>query len=185
MSHADTVLTGGSHQQTGGGVPAGNTPGHHPLISVIVLTFNEGANLEDCLRSVRDWTREILIVDSGSTDDTLAIAGAFGATVFSHPFERHSTQWDWALRNLPIRGEWVLGLDADQRVTPELALEMQSIGGAAYRDVGGIYLNRRQIFRGKWIRFGGYYPKYLLKLFRPGAVFTDEHDLVDHHFPVR
>jgi glycosyltransferase involved in cell wall biosynthesis len=152
---------------------------------VVVLTFNEGVNLADCLRSVRDWALEIFVVDSGSTDDTIAIAAAFGAAVFSHPFERHSAQWNWALSNLPVRGEWVLGLDADQRVTPELAREMQSIGGEAFRDVGGIYLNRRQIFRGKWIRYGGYYPKYLLKLFRPGAVFTDEHDLVDHHFHVR
>ena len=142
-------------------------------------------NLEDCLGSVQDLALEIFVVDSGSTDDTLAIASRFGAKIFSHPFESHSRQWDWALRNLPIRGEWVLGLDADQRLTPELAGEMRSIGGEAYRKVDGIYLNRRQIFRGKWIRFGGYYPKYLLKLFRPAAVFTDENDLVDHHFHVR
>jgi glycosyltransferase involved in cell wall biosynthesis len=151
----------------------------------VVLTFNEGQNLADCLRSVRELALEIFVVDSGSTDETLVIAAAFGAKVFTHSFENHSRQWEWAIRNLPIRGEWVLGLDADQRVTPELAREMRSIGGPAYREAAGIYLNRRQIFRGKWIRFGGYYPKYLLKLFRPGAVFTDEHDLVDHHFHVR
>ena len=150
-----------------------------------MLTFNEGVNLEDCLASVRDLALEIFVVDSGSTDDTLAIAARFGATIVTHAFDSHSRQWDWALHNLPVRGEWVLGLDADQRVTPGLAREMQSIGGEAYRDTDGIYLNRRQIFRGKWIRFGGYYPKYLLKLFRPAAVFTDENDLVDHHFHVR
>jgi glycosyltransferase involved in cell wall biosynthesis len=149
-----------------------------------VLTFNEGANLEACLASVRAWAHEIFVVDSGSTDGTLPIARNSGASIHTNPFESHSRQWEWALRNLPLHGAWVLGLDADQRVSPGLAAELQTIGGAQFENIGGVYIKRRQIFRGKWIRHGGYYPKYLLKLFRPAAVFTDEHDLVDHHFHV-
>jgi glycosyltransferase involved in cell wall biosynthesis len=154
---------------------------------VVVLTFNEADNLEPCLRSVRDWAREIFVVDSGSTDGTKEIARTFDAAIFEHAFETHSRQWDWALRNVPIKGEWVLGLDADQRITPELAREIQSMksaGGNAYDTTQGVFIKRRQIFRGKWIRHGGYYPKYLLKLFRPGDVLIDENDLVDHHFHV-
>jgi glycosyltransferase involved in cell wall biosynthesis len=149
-----------------------------------VLTFNEAVNLEPCLRSIRDWALEIIVVDSGSTDETKDIARSFGAAIFEHPFETHSRQWEWALRNLPIRGEWIMGLDADQRITPELALEIQSISSGALQRTQGIFVARRQIFRNKWIRHGGYYPKYLLKLFRPSAVHIDENDLVDHHFHV-
>jgi glycosyltransferase involved in cell wall biosynthesis len=153
-------------------------------VSAIVLTFNEGANLDACLHGLRDCATEILIVDSGSTDNTLQIAAAHDAVVFFHPFESHARQWEWALNNLPLRSEWVLGLDADQVVTPQLAHELQTLGEPQFQNVDGIYINRRQIFRNQWIRHGGYYPKYLLKLFRPGRVLTDENDLVDHHFHV-
>lgn len=154
------------------------------FVSVIVLTFNEGSNLEACLRAVRDWALEIFVVDSGSTDNTLQIAGSHGAIVYHHPFESHARQWEWALNNLPIRGEWIMGLDADQVVSPELAREILSLGEPKFRGIDGVYVNRRQIFRNQWIRHGGYYPKYLLKIFRPGRAITDENDLVDHHFHV-
>ena len=154
-------------------------------VSVIVLTFNEDSNLEACLAGVQGWAHQILIVDSGSTDGTLEIAARFGAEVFAHPFTSHVLQWDWALRNLALTGEWVMGLDADQVVSPELAREIQNLDEQRYRDIHGVYVNRRQIFRGQWIKHGGYYPKYLLKIFRPACVVTDENDLVDHHFHVR
>ena len=154
-------------------------------VTVIVLTFNEGANIDACLRAVAGWALQVLVVDSGSTDDTLTIARKYGAEIFTHAFESHVRQWDWALRNLPIRGDWVMGLDADQVVSPELAAEMAELGSDRFKDVHGVYVIRRQIFRGQWIKHGGYYPKYLLKLFRPAFVITDDNDLVDHHFHVR
>jgi len=153
-------------------------------IAVVILTYNEGANLPDCLRSVAGWAPEIFVVDSGSTDGTQVIARQYGATVFEHAFETHSQQWTWALENLPIRARWVLGLDADQRVTAELAAELGALNESALSGIEGIYVNRRQVFRDKWIRHGGYYPKYLLKLFRKDAAFADTRDLVDHHFYV-
>lgn len=152
-------------------------------MAVVVLTFNEEANLEACLASVHGWCGELFVVDSGSTDGTLDVARRFGATLVTHSFETHTTQWRWALATLPIRSPWVLALDADQRVTPELADSLQAALGAG-GDVAGYYVNRRQIFRGRWIRHGGYYPKHLLKLFRRDAVSFDEQDRVDHHFQV-
>src|SRR5262249_53063045 len=104
-----------------------------------------------------------------------------------HSFESHTLQWLWALGHVPFEHEWVLALDADQRVTPELREEIVAlfaVRGAALDGINGIYLNRRQIFRGRWIRHGGYYPKRLLKLFRRGHVRIDERDLIDHHFYV-
>jgi glycosyltransferase involved in cell wall biosynthesis len=152
-------------------------------VTLIVLTFNEERNLRACLESAAGWAAGIVVVDSGSTDRTAAIAGEYGARLVVHPFETHVRQWQWALANVPIATEWVLALDADQRLMPELRDEitdrLRRPDGTA-----GFYLNRRQIFRGRWIRHGGYYPKYMLKLFRRDSVSLDETELVDHHFHV-
>lgn len=168
----------------------GSTP-----LSVVVLSYNEERNLLDCLTSVSGWAGEIFVVDSGSTDRTVEIAQQCGAHVATHPFESHAKQWNWALRNLPFSFEWVLCLDADQRVTPELADEIaqlfvrevdrrQPAAGAGWQaksltEVDGFYIKRRQIFRGTWIKHGGYYPKYLLKLVRHERTWSDENELLD------
>jgi glycosyltransferase involved in cell wall biosynthesis len=159
----------------------------HLPISVIILTHNEERNIENCLRSICDWAGEIFVVDSGSNDRTIPIATQYGASIVHHPFETHARQWHWTLENLALRYDWVFGLDADQRVTPELSTELRRLFTAdklRLMLVDGFYIKRRQFFRGRWIRHGGYYPKYLLKLFKRGRVRTDPDDLVDHHFYV-
>jgi len=154
-------------------------------VTVVVLTFNEERNLAACLESVSGWATDVFVVDSNSTDGTVALARQFGATVVAHPFQTHASQWAWALATLAIRTEWVLGLDADQRVTPELREHMSaSLAGSAADGIDGFYVSRRQVFRGTWIKHGGYYPKYLLKLFRRSAVRLDGDELVDHHFHI-
>jgi glycosyltransferase involved in cell wall biosynthesis len=153
---------------------------------VVVLTFNEERNLSACLGSVAGWAAQIFVVDSGSTDRTVTIAHACGATVVTHAFESHARQWQWALVTLPITSSWVLALDADQSLTSALRSEIacRLSTSTTANAPAGFYVNRRQVFRGRWIRHGGYYPKYLLKLFRRDAVRVDETDLVDHHFQV-
>lgn len=162
-------------------------------LSVVVLTFNEEQNLEACLASVASWVGESIVVDSGSQDGTLAIAERHSARVFHHAFETHAQQWTWAIQNLPLQYDWVLGLDADQRITVELRQELAAIflfGADTQRkvtslgDVNGFFIKRRQIWRGQWIKHGTYYPKYLLKLFRKACVRMDARDLMDHHFYV-
>jgi glycosyltransferase involved in cell wall biosynthesis len=161
----------------------------HPgrmFFSAIVLTYNEEHNLQRCLSELAALGVNIFVVDSGSTDGTLDIAAQY-ASVVHHPFETHARQWSWALANLPIPTNWVLALDADQQVTPELRTELDALftcPDAISQEVEGIYIRRRQIFRGRWIKHGGYYPKYLLKLFRVDKVHLDATDLVDHHFYV-
>jgi glycosyltransferase involved in cell wall biosynthesis len=157
-------------------------------ITPVILTFNEERNLPACLESLAHLADRVFVVDSGSTDRTVSIATECGAEVFTHPFESHVRQWQWALASLPIETPWVLAIDADQSLTAELRASIasavsQSQSGTSIGPAG-FYLNRRQIFRGRWIRHGGYYPKYLLKLFRRDAVRLDENDLVDHHFSV-
>jgi glycosyltransferase involved in cell wall biosynthesis len=154
-----------------------------PIVSAIVLTYNEEQNLPACLKSLRLLGCPIFVVDSGSTDRTLEIATQFGAVVLEHPFTTHTQQWAWALENVPLESAWVLALDADQAITLELATEIRTQLGSSVSD--GLYIKRRQVFRGRWIKHGGYYPKYLLKLFRRDKVYLHATDTVDHHFYVR
>ncbi|MEO0166094.1 MAG: glycosyltransferase family 2 protein [candidate division WOR-3 bacterium] len=154
-------------------------------ISVIILTYNEEKNIEECLKSVYGWVEEIFIVDSYSTDKTLEIAKKYTDKIYQHEFETHTKQWQWALKTLPVISDWIFGLDADQRVSIELKRELESLFSNNLTDVDGVYVSRRQIFLGRWIKYGGYYPKYLLKIFKKDKVFFDESDYVDHHFYVK
>jgi glycosyltransferase involved in cell wall biosynthesis len=156
-------------------------------ISVLVLTYNEVRNLRACLESVSVLAGEIFVVDSGSNDGTVDVARHHGAEVITHAFETHAKQWNWALRSLPFSREWTLCLDADHRVTVELTDEIVRLfrDGVPLREVDGFYIKRRQVFRGKWIRHGGYYPKYMLKLVRHDRSWCDERELIDFRLYVK
>lgn len=154
-----------------------------PLISVVILTFDEEANLPHTLRSLDGLDCEVYIVDSGSSDRTLEIARAAGANVVSHAFESHSRQLNWALDTLPLEAPWTLRLDADERLTAELKAEISAALAAAPEDVAGYMMKRRVYFWGRWIRFGGYYPTWLTRLWRTRRgrsedAWMDEHMLV-------
>ena len=152
-------------------------------VAAVVLTHNEERNLPDCLRSLEGWVHELFVVDSGSTDATVAIARAAGARVFEHPFEHYGAQRNWAMDHLPISAPWILHMDADERITPELR---SSIGTALARDPGGLdgfLVSRRTMFMGTWIRHGGHYPAWHLRLMRTG-VGRCEDRLYDQHFYV-
>jgi glycosyltransferase involved in cell wall biosynthesis len=156
-------------------------------VTAVILTHNEEQNLQACLGSIAAWVDEMVVVDSGSTDATVEIARRYGARIVEHPFTTHAAQWAWVLESLPLRNDWLLGLDADQRVTPELRAELEALfedGARKLAEVDGLYVKRRQIFRGRWIRHGGYYPKYLLKVVRRARARCDLGDLLDHHFYV-
>jgi glycosyltransferase involved in cell wall biosynthesis len=156
-------------------------------VSAVILTKDEELNLPACLESLKALVDEIFIVDSGSTDKTLEIARSAGAHIVEHTFIGHSAQWQWALRELPLKHQWVLGLDADQRLMPELAAELRELFSSEGNTQGydAFYVTRRNVFRGKWIRWGGYYPKRFIKLFRRDRLVHEQADLLDHHFRVR
>jgi exosortase/archaeosortase family protein len=152
--------------------------------SFIILTFNEELHLPRLLKSLAGLTTDIFVLDSGSTDQTIAICEEYNLTYAVHPFENHPKQWDTALHMFDIKTLWVIGLDADQRLTPELYLQLVEFKDEDYIDINGIYFNRKNIFQGKWIKHGGYYPKYLLKMFRYGIGYSDLNENMDHRFIV-
>ncbi|MBW7881348.1 MAG: glycosyltransferase family 2 protein [Caldilineaceae bacterium] len=144
-------------------------------LSVLFLTYNEEANIEAGLRSVQGWANEILVVDSGSTDGTLDIVRRYTSKVYHHPFESWGQQVNWALANLPFQNEWVFRLDADEFVTPELRDELLTIFTQVSPHVTALYVKRRVFFMGRWIRHGGFYPAWLLRLFKRGKVLFEQH----------
>ena len=152
--------------------------------SFIILTYNEEIHLPRLLKSIADLNAPVFVLDSGSTDTTVEIAKVFGASVKTNPFENHPKQWAFALNNFNIETPWIIGLDADQVVTQALFTLLENFKDADYTNVSGIYFNRKNFFQGSWIRFGGYYPMYLLKMFRTGFAHSDLNENMDHRFIV-
>lgn len=156
----------------------------NPHFSFVILTYNEEQHLPRLLKSIQELQAKTFILDSGSADLTLQIAKEYGAEVQQHPFENHPKQWDFALKYFPVKTPWVICLDADQTVTPELLQHLQLFNDKNYSHISGIYFNRKNFFKGRWLRFGGYYPFYLLKMFRYGQGFSDLNENMDHRFVV-
>ncbi|MEB0260625.1 MULTISPECIES: glycosyltransferase family 2 protein [unclassified Mucilaginibacter] len=152
--------------------------------SFIILTYNEEIHLPRLLASVAGLNAATYILDSGSTDGTLKIAADANATVLHNKFENHPKQWDFALKNFDVKTPWVICLDADQVVTPELFTLLQNFKNEAYQNINGIYFNRKNFFKGRWIKYGGYYPFYLLKMIRFGVGFSDTSENMDHRLVV-
>ncbi len=135
-------------------------------VSVLIPAKNEEANLPACLESVAQ-ADEVFVVDSHSDDRSVEICESYGANVVQFDFNgRWPKKKNWSLDNLPFRNEWVLIVDCDERITPELWAEMAEI--VAKDDLDGCYINRRVYFLGKWIRHGGKYPDWNLRFFRHG-----------------
>jgi (heptosyl)LPS beta-1,4-glucosyltransferase len=147
-------------------------------ISVVVLTKNEEENIADCLDTAQ-WADELLVLDSGSDDGTVEIAQSKGARVQERHFDNYALQRNAALGM--TSGEWVFFVDADERVTPELAQEVRRAVGQA--DFHGWWVPRKNFIFGAWIRHGGWYPDFQLRLLRRGKARYDErrevHELVE------
>ncbi len=143
------------------------------MISVVILTLNEAANLPRCLASVQ-WSDDVLLMDSGSTDDTAAIAGQAGVRVMVRPFDTFAGQRNHAMVHGQLRHSWTLHLDADEVVRPELAAELMAIAAGPQAAYPVYRLPSRLIFMGQWLRHAGMYPAYQVRFGRTAELrFTE------------
>jgi glycosyltransferase involved in cell wall biosynthesis len=154
-------------------------PKSSPLpITAIVMTYNEERNLRACLESVRPWVEDIFVVDSFSTDRTLAMAAEYGCVVEKHPFRNQAEQFQWALDTLRLRTEWVLRLDADERWTAEGFRELRTV--IADPRINGVSVRRRIMFMGRWMKHGGLYASEFVRVFRRGHASVERRWMDEH-----
>ncbi len=135
-------------------------------VSVIVITKNEEANIRECLSTVK-WAEEVVVVDAGSSDSTVARAGEFTKKVFVRPWEGYGSAKNFALSQ--VTSDWVFWLDADERVTGDLQKEIQSTLAIANGRYDAYSMPRKANFLGRWILHCGWYPGRVTRLFRKGG----------------
>lgn len=152
-------------------------------ITCIILTKDEAIHIERCVRSVQRVCREVLIVDSFSTDETCAIAESLGARVVQHKFTNQAAQFNWAIDNIEISTEWIWRVDADEIIEDGLVeiaeRELQSLP----KNVNGVYVNKKIVFMNRPLLHGGWYPAQQIKLVRRGFGRSED-KLMDEHLIV-
>lgn len=149
----------------------------------IILTFDEELHLARCIDSLRDVVDEVVVADCFSGDATLEIASTRGARVIQNAWVNYATQFNWALDQLDGDSDWVLRIDADEYLTPELRSEISARLPVLSADVEGVHVERRMTFQGKLIRHGGVFPVRVLRLFRYGRGRC-ENRWMDEHIKV-
>jgi glycosyltransferase involved in cell wall biosynthesis len=141
-------------------------------VTVVILTHNEESNVSAAIASVQEWTRQVYVLDSGSTDSTVQIVESLGARVFVHKFTNYSAQRLFAVEQLPIETAWILFLDADEWIPEDLRYEMSEVI-ASDPPESGYYVRFRLIWSGRELRHG-IYSTWILRLFRRGHARCDD-----------
>ena len=158
-------------------------------LTVIILTKNEEINLRKCIESFGGIARRFVIIDSGSTDGTRNLCGQLDQELravhsrldfFEHTWSSYADQFNWGLENTDITTAWTMRMDADEELMEALAEEIEERLDTLNKPVNGVILRRRLIFMGRWIRHGGRYPEFLLRIFRTGTAHC-EAKLMDEH----
>lgn len=150
------------------------------LLSIYIPTLNEEINLPYCLASVSKLGAAIFVVDSKSTDRTVEIAKAAGCEVVTGDWRTFSDKMNWAMNELSIKTPWILRIDADEWITDELIAEIKAKLGSTPDDVGAYSINRRVYFLNRWIRHGGMYPLWGVRLWRSGRARCEVRELDEH-----
>jgi len=152
-------------------------------LTAIILTFNEEKHLARCIESLAGLVDVIVVADCFSTDATRAIARAHGARVVQRAWVNHATQFNWALTQLDAGTAWVLRIDADEVLTPELAAALRARLPVLGPEIDGVTFGRRMTFQGRLIRWGGVFPVQVLRVFRYGRGEC-ENRWMDEHIKV-
>ena len=149
-------------------------------LSVILLTFNEQIHIERCLRSLLPVAQHIFVVDSFSTDQTRQIARSLGAQVLQHPWKNYADQFQWGLDHCGAATDWVMRMDADEYLEPELQSELPVLLSSLDPEIDGVYIRRKVYFNHQWIRHGGFYPHILLRIWRNGRGRIEQRWMDEH-----
>lgn len=154
-------------------------------LAVVILTHNEAKHIGRCLDAISRIATEVFIIDAGSTDATTEIAKQHGAKVLLNHWVNYAAQFQWGLDNAPITADWVMRLDADEIIEPDLVAEIAQQLPNLPPEVTGVNLKRKHVFMGRWVRHGGRYPLVLLRIWRRGVGrieqrWMDEHMILDH-----
>lgn len=155
-------------------------PGAALTISILILTLNEEVNIGACLDSV-SWCDDVVVLDSGSTDRTVELAEWRGARVATRPFDDYASQRNFGLGAIDYRHEWILMLDADERVPADLAAQMRQAVAAATPEVALFQMRRRDWLLGRWIRHSSGYPTWFGRLARRGRVRVERPINEEYH----
>ncbi len=151
-------------------------------VTVIILTKNEERNIEYCLSSLNNFN-QVLILDSYSTDRTIQIAKNFDVVIYKRIFKNYGDQRNYALNKLPFINKWILFIDADEMVTPELESEIRN-KVLLKNNINGYYINRKIFFNNKYLKHSNAFPNWNIRLFKKdaGVVYKDkinEHPIFD------
>lgn len=149
-------------------------------LAVIILTYNEELHIARAIASVRNIAQDIVVVDSQSTDGTVDIATGMGARIFQHPFVNQARQFAWAMTNCDVTSEWIMRLDADEYIEPDLAAKLATQLSNLPPSVTGINLKRKHIFMNRWIRHGDRYPLVMLRVWRAGMAEIEDRWMDEH-----
>jgi len=150
-------------------------------LTAIILTKNEELNIENCILSIKDLAKRIIVVDSFSTDKTVEIAKGLGAEIYEHEFVNYSKQFLYGLNETDIQTKWVLRIDADERLTDASRAEIEQLCEQHMEtDVNGIILRFEVTFLGKKLRHGGIYPFRKLLVFKHGIGTIEDRNMDEH-----
>ena len=149
-------------------------------LTVIIITFQEEQSIRDCVISAQLVTNNIFVVDSYSTDRTQSILNDMGVKFIEHEFISYAHKRNWAQKNNPFKTEWVIHIDADERFTPELSTWLMNDFAMAKDQYDGFMFSRKVLFLNRWIRFGGLYPNFHLRLFKATMGYVEDKAYVNH-----
>ena len=158
-------------------------------LTVVILTKNEEKNIRKCVESFQGIAKRFVVIDSFSTDKTQVLCRQLNQELmlqgsrldfYQHKWVDYASQLNWGLTHTNITTEWSMRMDADEELTRDLAIEIEQRLGFLKPPVNGVIVRRRLIFMGKWIRHGGRYPEYLLRIFRTGKAACEQ-KIMDEH----
>jgi len=149
-------------------------------VTFIILTKNEEINLPDCLESIKNFAKRVVVIDCGSTDNTVEIAKKYGADVYTHKFENYACQFNWGIDNITITTKWTFRLDADERLTPKLCSELTKLMKEHDSDnVNGVTMEAWLYFMGRKIKHGCHNKRKLM-LFKTGLGRIEDRKMDEH-----